>query len=716
MATATYPTRVLYVDDEPAARRAFARVMSARGFDVQLASSGLAALRKAQQTYFPVVVTDLRMPGMDGLALIEQLQGIQQRTAFIVLTGVPEVDLRRDHRMDAVISSIVSKPWDDDELAGIIRRAAEIGAGRERRNSVTTPDAKPLSVLVVEDNNGDADLVRAYLEFGSPYQYRFDRVARLDQAVDRLRETRTDLVISDLSLPDAAGVDCVERLCKVAPETALIVLSGLDDEEIALHAVQLGAQDYLVKGRIDRATLHRSIRYAMERKRTERRLAYLAHFDQLTGLANRVTFHDRLTHALARASRNPQGFGVMVLDLDGFKMVNDSLGHDVGDALLLAAGDRLREAVRDYDTVARLGGDEFAVLAEDSESLFCLEAVAERILTSMRRPFEVEGHVINVSASVGIASYPESAGTLRDLMKSADAAMYDAKRAGRDRFSVFTDANREAGVSRLLLEQGVRRAVAENEFHLDYQPQVDVATQRVVGLEALMRWRPAEANHVPPSKFIPVLEETGLIGEMGAWAIRSACRQLREWMDDGMDELRVAVNLSARQFDRDGLLKTIEKSLEEFSLPADSLEFEITESTLMQDLSRTSDVLNKLKEMGVRIAIDDFGTGYSSLAYLHRFQVDVLKIDRSFVQSIGADDEGAAIASAIIGLGRRLGLQVIAEGVETEQQLTFLAGQGCDVAQGYYFARPAATWDFNRLQRAERRSDPALLAPASAQM
>ena len=425
-----------------------------------------------------------------------------------------------------------------------------------------------------------------------------------------------------------------------------------------------------------------------ERMQAEKRIWHIAHHDALTGLPNRALLQDRLDQALIAAERNRNHVAVLFLDLDRFKNVNDSLGHDVGDALLQIVADRLVAVVRDIDTVCRLGGDEFVIIlgavnGPDDAVLIC-----ERIIAALAQPVDAMGHALRASTSIGIAFYPDDASDAPTLMKSADAAMYAAKSRGRNNFQFFSaDLNAEA-LRFFQLEQKLRHAVGNRELVLYYQPQVDTSAHRVCALEALVRWQSPKSGLVPPAEFIPVAEETGLIVELGEWVLREACRQLREWHEAGWPRVPVAVNLSARQFQQRDLVARIRNILDETGLSPDMLELEITESCLMHSVDDALAQVRALAEMGIRLVIDDFGTGYSSLSYLKRFPVSQLKIDRSFVRDLCTDREDAAIVSSIIGLARTLDLDVVAEGVETTAQLAALRYEGCTFCQGYLFSRP----------------------------
>ena len=425
-----------------------------------------------------------------------------------------------------------------------------------------------------------------------------------------------------------------------------------------------------------------------ERMQAEERVWHIAHHDALTGLPNRSLLQDRLTQALVAAERNGMRVAVLFLDLDRFKSVNDTLGHDVGDALLKTVAERLQGVVRDIDTVCRLGGDEFVIVLGSVISTDDAVMVAERILEGLARPAEVLGHHLRISTSIGVSQFPEDGRDAQTLMKNADTAMYTAKSRGRNNFQFFSADMNAAATRFFQLEQHLRHAVARNELVLHYQPQVDVAAGRVCGLEALVRWQNPESGLVPPNEFIPVAEETGLIIELGEWVLREACRQLRAWYDAGWPRVPVAVNLSARQFQQKDLVVRIGGILKESGLPPESLELEITESSLMHSVDEALAQVQALAMMGVHLTIDDFGTGYSSLAYLKRFPVGRLKIDRSFVRDLCEDREDAAIVASIIGLAKTLGMDVVAEGVETAAQLAALRSEGCRLCQGFLFSKP----------------------------
>ncbi|MEM5382018.1 EAL domain-containing protein [Paraburkholderia phymatum] len=422
--------------------------------------------------------------------------------------------------------------------------------------------------------------------------------------------------------------------------------------------------------------------------RYQEQLEYQANYDSLTRLPNRNLLRDRLQHALIVAERHHKGVAVVFIDLDGFKNVNDSLGHSVGDRLLSVVADRLARCARASDTVARHGGDEFVIVMTDTVDEQSLIAWMERVRASISEPVWLDGTELYVGCSMGASLYPQDGEDVETLMKKADLAMYRAKDMGRNTFQFYQPEMNVSAGARLNMERRLRRALRDNEFLLHYQPQVDIETGQVVGMEALVRWRDPEVGLIPPSQFIPVAEESGLIGPLSEWVLREACRQNKAWQDKGLPPARVSVNLSARQFQQRDIAKLVTQVLAETGLEPQYLELELTESTIMRNAEEAVTMLTELHALGIGLAIDDFGTGYSSLSYLKRFPVDRLKIDRSFVSDIGESSDDETITSAIIALAHSLNLQVIAEGVETSTQLDFLKERACDEMQGYFFAKP----------------------------
>ncbi|MCY0853545.1 putative bifunctional diguanylate cyclase/phosphodiesterase [Cupriavidus sp. D39] len=423
-------------------------------------------------------------------------------------------------------------------------------------------------------------------------------------------------------------------------------------------------------------------------KMSEQRLQHLAHHDPLTGLPNRVLFHDRLEQAINRSHRDGSLFALMFLDMDRFKLINDSLGHAVGDRLLQAVASRLKGCLREVDTVARLGGDEFAIILSDLQRGEDATVVAEKMVATLGMPYLLEPHEVFVTPSIGVTIYPEGHVDKARLLEGADVAMYQAKENGRNNFQYYSADMNEAAYERLRTETSLRRALERNEFMLYYQPQMDLQTGAIVGVEALMRWQHPERGRVLPAEFIPILEETGLIIPVGEWVLETACTHFKAWLDAGIAPRRLAVNLSLRQFRHRNLVGTIAGILERTGLSGRHLELEVSESTVMANVQLTVAILERLKVLGIQIAIDDFGTGSSSLSHLKSLPIDTVKIGHPFVLDIPHSRDDAAITAAIISLAQSMRLTSVAEGVETEDQASFLRQQHCDQMQGYLFEKP----------------------------
>jgi diguanylate cyclase (GGDEF)-like protein/PAS domain S-box-containing protein len=424
------------------------------------------------------------------------------------------------------------------------------------------------------------------------------------------------------------------------------------------------------------------------RKAAEKQVQFLAYYDALTGLPNRTLLQDRLAKALAGACRHKHKVAILFLDLDLFKNINDSLGHAAGDRLLQDVAERLKTWGREQDSVGRVGGDEFVLVLNDLKDMPDAAVAAERLMDVMTAEFVVQGRSLNISCSLGISIFPEHGADGETLIKNADAAMYSAKTYGRNNFQFFTSDMNAQVMERLTLENSLRLALAKKELFLVYQPQMDIASGRITGLEALLRWQHSELGLVPPNKFIRIAENSGLIAPIGEWVLRTACAQARKWQDEGLPAVTVAVNVSAVQFRQENFCEFVRRVLHETGLAAQYLELELTESLLLSSADLTLSLLRKLKSTGVMLSIDDFGTGYSSFGYLRQFQVNKLKIDRTFIRDVAVNPDDAAVTAAIISMAKSLRLKVIAEGVEHEAQMSFLRKNHCDEIQGYYFSKP----------------------------
>ena len=545
-----------------------------------------------------------------------------------------------------------------------------------------------MKLLLVEDNFDDADFLAASLRRHNVSDVELSHVATLHDATDQLKSNSFDVVLLDLQLPDGAGMECVDAIQAAAPATPIVALSGQDDEEFALSILNKGVQDYLVKWEGRTRTILRAIRYAIERKRSEMRLNYLAQNDPLTEIPNRQHFSDQLAKATARARREGRKVALFFLDLDQFKVVNDTLGHNAGDRLLREMARRLQNSTRAGDVIARLGGDEFAVLLEGIRGALDAETVAYSILETVAEPFVIEGREINVTTSIGITIYPSDNSDTATLLKNADIAMYQAKEQGRNNFKFFTERMQEELIAYHDMENDIRDAINAELFSLVFQPKVDLVSRKLKGLEALLRWECPRRGRVSPAEFIPVAEQSGHIVPLGHWVLNEVCRTLNRWQAAGVPVVPVSINVSARQFQQADFHRRVAKVLKQHAVAPELIEIELTEGLLMEDTQSAQRVLQQFKDIGVRISIDDFGTGHSCLNYLRRFPIDVLKIDRSFVQDVTTCDDSAIIVEAIISLAESLRLATVAEGVETREQMNFMVERGCHVAQGFFFGQP----------------------------
>ncbi len=445
---------------------------------------------------------------------------------------------------------------------------------------------------------------------------------------------------------------------------------------------------YLILFKMARRADRVVTRQHLERLANAERVRYQTYHDQLTGLPNRASFVEQLDSKLDQTSFDETTLAVLILDIDQFKLVNDSLGHRAGDELLRIASRRLQKLVRENDLLYRLGGDEFAILTERVSQPSDAAPLAQRVIEAMREAVDIEGHAIVPTVSIGISVYPKDDTAIEKLVKNADAAMYRAKQAGRNQYCFYSPEMNAQAADRLRLESALQQAISNDEFVLHYQPRVDAQNRAIVGMEALLRWQRPGEGLVPPGEFIPILEDRDLIVEVGEWVLRSAARQVRDWLDRGLDPRRVSVNVSSRQFRKQNFIDVVHAAIEDAGIPAEYLELELTESLLLDHSSHAIEIMQNLKVIGVKLSIDDFGTGYSSLSYLKRLPIDFLKIDRGFISEVTTNEKDAAIVNTITTLAEELRIGVVAEGVETEDQWRLLRGKHCQELQGFYFSRP----------------------------
>lgn len=543
-------------------------------------------------------------------------------------------------------------------------------------------------VLLIEDNEGDYILTKESLAQRPDLGFTLDWIASPDEGLSALIENRHDICLVDYRLGPTSGLDVVRQAQACGSEVPIIVLTGDHDPRIDTEAIEAGASDYLIKRNLLGDELLRSIRYALAQRSVEDKLRLAARTDQLTGLANRCEFVNALELALARSGRGAKSFAVLYLDLDGFKLVNDTMGHALGDLLLQQASQRLQSCLRSIDLVARIGGDEFTILALDVERPRDCVAIAEKILAELDAPFSLGDQDANVSASVGIAMFPQGGCDADTLMSNADAAMYRAKKDGGGRFQFHSHAITKAARARSRMERELRDAIDSRRLSLVYQPQVLIDTGEIVGFEALVRWTHPSLGTVPPSDFIPVAEEMGRIKDLGAWVMRRAAEdhvQLQQLEGGG---LSVSVNVSPIELNDSGFPETLRRILGETGYNPNNLVLELTETAIIGDVAVVRANLSRLREMGVRVCVDDFGIGYSGLSQLRDLPLDALKIDKSFIAKLLEGPKEVAITHAIIDLAKRFRLDVVAEGVENSEQVNALMELGCRFAQGYHFYRP----------------------------
>ncbi len=695
------------------------------------------------------------------------------------------------------------------------------------------------TVLLVEFDQADADRIMTALASSDTYPFSINWVTRLDAALEAVESQAYDIILLDLVLPDSQGLDGFDQMVKAAPNSLILVLSASTNDELAIQALQRGAQETVPKPHVDSHWLPRALHYVVEQKNTERHLriteealfeekeraqvtlnsigdavlttdlngkvtylnlvaekmtgwtleeamghtlstvfniidgktrnpspspaeraiaqnkvvdlsadcilvrrdgsesdiedssapihnrrgdvigavlvfhdvsesramalkmSYLAQHDFLTGLPNRLLLTERLSRAMGMGRRHGKQVALLFIDLDYFKHINDSLGHSLGDQLLKSVAQRLVSSVRVTDTVCRQGGDEFVILLSEIERPQDVVQVVEKLLAAFINPHHIAGHELHVTLSIGVAIYPNDGTQVDTILQNADTAMYHAKARGRNNCQFFNVAMNTRAVQRLLIENSLRRALRCQEFVLHYQPKVNLESGTMTGAEALIRWQDPDIGLIYPAEFVPIAEECGLIVPIGLWVLGEVCRQLQVWESEGLRNVPVAVNVSAVEFRHKNFLPMLENLLEKTGLSPQLLELELTERIVMHDAEMSASVLHAIKSMGIQLAIDDFGTGYSSLSYLKRFPIDTLKIDQSFVRDITRDSSDATIVSAVIGMGRNLNQRVVAEGVETFEQLDFLKAHHCEEGQGYQFSRPLVADEFAQLLVAE---------------
>jgi diguanylate cyclase (GGDEF)-like protein/PAS domain S-box-containing protein len=705
---------ILIVDDNPVNLGLVVDHLEHRGFDVAVALDGEEGLERAAFLKPDLILLDVMMPGIDGFETCRRLKADPETRSIPVIFMTALVDLRdKVAAFEAGGVDYVSKPFQVEELLARVNTHVALRASQQRLHSQNAALEAEIGIR----RAAETALAASESRYRRLFETANDGILLVDCAsgtvcaanpamtrlLGRPAEALTDRELALLpgfhtARAAATAVEEVQRQARVNfGDWSIVQPDG------ALLDVEVHGAVYRDCGRELAQFNFRDVR---ERKEAEARIRYLAHHDALTGLPNRMLLADRLAVAISQARRNGRKVAVLMLDLDHFKTINDSLGHHIGDELLEAVGARLRACLRQCDTAARLGGDEFVVALSELSNVADAEGVAEKLIAAIQQPFEIEGRSLHVGASVGISFFPGDGEDSGALLQAADTAMYSAKSAGRGGYKLFTKELSTAAQRWHQLSNDVHGALARGEFALHYQPQIAVESGTVRGFEALLRWDHPSAGLVSPALFIPLLEERGLIVDVGRWVLDTACRQCAAWREEGK-ALRVAVNLSAQQFYRGDIVDTVRAALEAAALDGDALELELTESLTLDESETTLRIMENLKALGVTLSLDDFGTGWSSLSYLRRFPLDRIKIDRSFVRDLTTHSSTAAIVHSILALAHSLGLDCIAEGVETRDQLVHLQRELCSEFQGFLFSEavPAAEIPplLARLAKFERR-------------
>jgi diguanylate cyclase (GGDEF)-like protein/PAS domain S-box-containing protein len=699
---------ILVVDDDTAIRELVREALELFQFDVIEARNGAEGVASFTRHKPALVVMDVRMPEMDGFQACAAMRRVPGRasTPILILTGLDDTESIKS-AYEAGATDFASKPvnlfvlghrlrymlrakrtlddlQDSEARLASAQRIAHLGNWeRDLKSGRMRWSEETFRIFGVDSKTFTPDLA-SYLERVHPE----DREIVARATGEAVRKEGPYSFDARILMPDGA-VRFVHEQAEV--------ISGDDGLPLRLAGT---TQDIT------------------ERKQIEDQIRFLAYYDGLTRLPNRALFMERLNQALSGAQRQGRPLAMLFLDLDRFKRINDTLGHTVGDRLLQAVSERLKKCLRSTDTiargdplastdtVARLGGDEFIVTITDIARGEDAAKIARRILESLNDPFKLEEHEVFITGSIGISLFPHDGQDVETLLKNADSAMYHAKDAGRATYQFYNASMNASALQRLAMENSLRKALERQEFVLHFQPLMDVATGRIIGAEALVRWRHPELGMVSPGDFIPLAEETGLIMPLGEWVVRAACAQGRAWRDEGFGEMIMAVNLSGRQFRQQPLVHTVAEILKTTGFDPRSLELEITESILVQSVEDTITTLRRLKEMGVGVSVDDFGTGYSSLTYLKRFPIDTLKIDQSFTRGIATDPGDGAITAAIIAMADGLKMKVIAEGVETAEQRDCLRQKGCRFMQGFLFSRPVPVEQFRDLLEKQAADEP----------
>ncbi|MBU2591055.1 MAG: EAL domain-containing protein [Nitrospinae bacterium] len=702
----TRKQNILIVDDVQANLFSLEVILKPLGVNILRASSGQEALKIVFEKDLDLIILDIQMPDMDGLETAKLIKG-RERSHHIPIIFVAALNREDKQMFDGYkIGGVdyIFKPIDPEMLIA----KAKVFLKIESQNRLIKEQAREIAERGNLFRSISSSAKDAIITIDSGCYISYWNEAAENMFGYKAEEIMADKKFIDIVADKELFVRLFERMLEEEEETDI----GQHVELAALRRngskfpVELSASVIKIE---NNSSLVMIIRDLTQRKEIEKKLESIAYYDSLTGLPNRMLLFDRLGQVIRQAKRDENSLGLLFVDLDHFKSINDTLGHHIGDMLLKETANRLTSSVREFDTVARLGGDEFAVVFSNISDSATLASVAEKIIAAVSSPYHLRDYVCSIGASVGISIYPDDGTNVTALLKNADTAMYRAKEGGGNNYQFCTTAIKEEVLARFRLEGELRRAVSENNFSVYYQPQIDVRTRRVVGVEALVRWLSPEMRElVSPSKFIPLAEDIGLIFQIWEHVLNKATGQMAEWHSNGFHSLLGSVNISHRQFRNGDLLTTIKNALKISGLPPENLQLELTESAVMHDPKKVIDTLLAIKDMGIKIALDDFGTGHSSLSCLKDIPIDTLKIDRSFVENICRMDRDRDIVKAIIAMSHSLSLKVVAEGVEEMRQYEMLKDLGCDVIQGFLFGKPLNSEDFHAFVT-ENHANPVLI-------
>ena len=675
---------VLIVDDSKLMRYQIGTFLTQEGYKIIEAENGEEAINLFEALKPDIVLLDYIMPIMDGPETCQKMKKIEHwndASVFMITSISDEESVNKAYYAGA--TDYITKPINFAVLRQRLTKSIE---AQENLKELHHSNAFAQSIINYA--------IEGIITIDS------DRIIRyFNPTIGKLFGfSETELLDNDISIiiPNFNFKTSVEP-GKVVNETNEI--QGVDRSGNILP-LEMSVSSFCVEEKYYYTLIVRDI---TERKRYEEKIKFQAFYDALTGLPNRVLLRERVTHEINRAKRSNNKFALMYLDLDRFKVINDTLGHDRGDKLLKEMAERLKDAVRDEDLVVRMGGDEFVIILTDLHNAEYVGRIAEKILETVKKPIDIDGNFITLTISIGLTIFPDDATEYEVLLTNADIAMYRAKEKGKNNFQTFTPELNAKAIERLELENSLRRAIEYNEFVLHYQPKVNTKTGKIIGMEALIRWKHPKLGLLAPMDFIPMAEETGLIIPIGEWVLKTACESNKALQNAGLPPLSIAVNLSLRQFELQNLVERVSEILKESGLNPENLELEITESIAMRNVEYTVEVIKELQKIGVQFSIDDFGTGYSSLSQINNLAVNKLKIDKSFVSQIDGIKENSIIASTVLALGKNLRMQVIAEGVENIQQVNFLKDNDCDEMQGFYIAKPMSGEEFKKLYQQSMR-------------